>query len=86
MEYIYIKSARRRGQSLSVSLFLPLLAQLLYVSQPCLQVQYLHDVDRVKVWVAEGQLPAKKLVALDQFLVLGYVEDLSRRLPQPPAM
>lgn len=46
---------------------------------------YLHDVDRVEVRVAEGQLPAQELVALDQLLVLRNLEDLSSRFSQPPS-
>lgn len=45
---------------------------------------HLHDVDGVQVRVAEGELPAQELVALDQLFVLRDLEDLSGRLPQPP--
>lgn len=47
--------------------------------------KYLHDVDWVEVWVAEGQLPAQQLVALDQLLILRNIEDLPGGFSQPPA-
>lgn len=47
-------------------------------------VSDLHDVDRVEVRVSEGQLPPQKLVKRDQLGVLGHLQNLPGRLPQPP--
>lgn len=56
----------------------------LFAAAAVAAITNLHDVDRVEVGVAEGQLPAQELVSLDQLLVLRNLEDLACRFPQPP--